>query len=244
VRGGPGPAPGAAPAADHRGATEVRTDAGAAAAPVARARPDAAPATPSAAAPASTARAPAVPAAAAADNPFDLEAAGLAALRALLDVPAAPRAASPAAKGPPAVPVALDLPGVRAWFAPLVSGGGLEVAERGRAPTLRLPAKAMFSSDGGTQVRTQGRELLRRVAGLLERWPESRLEIVGPMEPAAGAAAWSRSASRAVDVARVLSANGVAPARVTAVGVGASPAGEPAVEIVLLPPVAPAPGAR
>src|SRR5206468_370989 len=97
------------------------------------------------------------------------------------------------------------------------------------APTLRLPASTMFRPDGSTDVRSEGRELLRRVAGLLERWPESRLEIVGPAEPASGpsgVAAWSRSASRAVDVARVLAANGVSPGRITALVVGAASTGE------------------
>jgi flagellar motor protein MotB len=264
VRGGAAPAsaPGAAPPAAHAAAVEGRSDPGANVAPVAPApaaqRTIPASADASAGAPAPVAQAKAASpvaragtdaapakALAAAENPFDLEAAGQAALRALLDVPAAPRAPAPGAKEPPVATVPLDVAGVRASFAPLVSDGALEVAEHGRAPALRLPAKTMFSSDASTGVRTQGRELLRRVATLLERWPDSRLEIVGPMEPAAGATAWSRSAARAVEVARVLAASGVAPGRIATLVVGgASAPGEPAVEIVLLPATAPASGAR
>jgi chemotaxis protein MotB len=108
---------------------------------------------------------------------------------------------------------------------PLVNSGKMRVTQTARGVTLEINASALFD-EGDAALTPTAQETLRTVAGLLKDDPHG-IEVEGftdntPIGNPAFASNWELSAVRATTVVRLLAANGVAEARLAAVGRGAN----------------------
>lgn len=101
-----------------------------------------------------------------------------------------------------------------------LAGTGASVSRVENALLVTLPNGVTFDTDSA-EIRPRFRRPLRRVAGTLNAYPESYVDVVGHAD-ATGAASYNQALSerRARAVAQVLRRNGVAPARMVARGKG------------------------
>jgi len=108
---------------------------------------------------------------------------------------------------------------------PLVNSGKVRVTQTARGVTLEINASVLFD-EGDAGLTPAAQEILRTVAGLLKDDPHG-IEVEGftdntPIGNPAFASNWELSAVRATTVVRLFAANGVAEARLAAVGRGAN----------------------
>jgi chemotaxis protein MotB len=108
---------------------------------------------------------------------------------------------------------------------PLVDSGKMRVTQTARGVTLEINASVLFD-EGDAVLTATAQETLGTVAGLLKDDPHG-IEVEGftdntPIRNPAFASNWELSAVRATTVVRLFAANGVAEARLAAVGRGAN----------------------
>lgn len=110
-------------------------------------------------------------------------------------------------------------------MAPLVKEGKVKVTQSRRGVSIEINANVLFAP-GQAELETQSLAVLRAVAAQLKHEPFN-LEITGhtdniPISNSAFASNWELSAVRATSVVRLLAENGIAPARLSAIGREAS----------------------
>ena len=110
-------------------------------------------------------------------------------------------------------------------MAPLVKEGKVRVTQSRRGVSIEINANVLFAA-GRAELEARSLAVLRAVAEKLKNEPFD-LEITGhtdnvPISNSAFASNWELSAMRATSVVRLLAANGIAPARLSAVGREAS----------------------
>ncbi len=101
-----------------------------------------------------------------------------------------------------------------------VNNPNVTVVNTGKAIVVTMPQDLTFATDSAN-VRPDLQVSLANVAATLNRYPASRIDVVGHTDNT-GAAAYNQQLSeqRARAVSNVLTANGVAPARISAYGRG------------------------
>ena len=110
-------------------------------------------------------------------------------------------------------------------MAPLVKEGKVRVTQSRRGVSIEINANVLFA-EGQAALEPQSLTVLRAVARHLSREPFN-IEITGhtdtlPISNSAFASNWELSAMRATSVVRLLADNGIAPARLYAIGREAS----------------------
>ena len=110
-------------------------------------------------------------------------------------------------------------------MAPLVKEGKVKVTQSRRGVSIEINANVLFAP-GQAELEPQSLGVLRAVAGQLRREPFN-LEITGhtddvPIRNPVYPSNWELSAVRATSVVRLLAENGIAPARLFAIGREAS----------------------
>jgi chemotaxis protein MotB len=110
-------------------------------------------------------------------------------------------------------------------MAPLVKEGKVRVTQSRRGVSIEINANVLFAA-GQAELEPESLTVLRTVAEHLRREPFN-LEITGhtdvtPISNSAFASNWELSAVRATSVVRLLAENGIAPARLFAIGREAS----------------------
>ena len=143
---------------------------------------------------------------------------------------------------------------IEAAVAPLSSDGNVRVTRSARGVTVEIGAGALFSPAQAT-LRADARAALAELARAL-RTGDQPVEVEGhtddtPLRSAQFASNWELSAARASSVVRLLAENGVAPARMAAIGFGefrpvdssATPEGRARNRRVAVTVIAPEPGA-
>ena len=110
-------------------------------------------------------------------------------------------------------------------MAPLVKEGKVRVTQSRRGVSIEINANVLFAP-GRADLEPQSLAVLRAVAGKLKNEPFN-LEITGhtdnvPISNSIFASNWELSAVRATSVVRLLAENGIAPARLSAIGREAS----------------------
>ena len=110
-------------------------------------------------------------------------------------------------------------------MAPLVKEGKVRVTQSRRGVSIEINANVLFAA-GQAELEPQSLAVLRAVAQHLSKEPFN-LEITGhtdnvPISNSAFASNWELSAVRATSVVRLLAENGIAPARLFAIGREAS----------------------
>jgi chemotaxis protein MotB len=101
----------------------------------------------------------------------------------------------------------------------------IEVKQQGQRITVNLNNKILFAS-GSTALREDGRAALVKIAGVLSKVQDRRIDVEGHTDnvPITGElkkrfpSNWELSAARATNVVRYLEENGVNPRRMAAVG--------------------------
>ena len=101
-----------------------------------------------------------------------------------------------------------------------VTTPGVTVVKNGNAINVNLPESILFATDSAA-VSGQGSNDLYSIARNLNAYPNTRVEVIGHTDNT-GAAAYNQDLSerRARAVAGMLSAGGVSPSRIVAVGRG------------------------
>ncbi|QOY93604.1 flagellar motor protein MotD [Massilia sp. UMI-21] len=112
-----------------------------------------------------------------------------------------------------------------ATLMPLVKSGQVRVTQNARGIGIELNASVLFAQ-GEAVLEREAREVLGAVAGLLKS-DEYRIEVEGhtdtlPITNERFASNWELSAVRAASVVRLFIENGVADARLSAIGHGAT----------------------
>jgi chemotaxis protein MotB len=110
-------------------------------------------------------------------------------------------------------------------MAPLVKEGQVRVTQSRRGVSIEINANVLFAP-GRAELEPQSLAVLRAVAGTLKNEPFN-LEITGhtdvvPISNSSFPSNWELSAVRASSVVRLLADNGIAPARLYAIGREAS----------------------
>ena len=110
-------------------------------------------------------------------------------------------------------------------MAPLVKEGKVRVTQSRRGVSIEINANVLFAA-GQAELEPQSLTVLRAVAEHLSKEPFN-LEITGhtdnvPISNSSFASNWELSAVRATSVVRLLADNGIAPARLFAIGREAS----------------------
>ena len=110
-------------------------------------------------------------------------------------------------------------------MAPLVKEGKVRVTQSRRGVSIEINANVLFSP-GRAELEPQSLAVLRAVAERLKNEPFN-LEVTGhtdnvPISNSVFASNWELSAVRATSVVRLLADNGIAPARLSAIGREAS----------------------
>ena len=110
-------------------------------------------------------------------------------------------------------------------MAPLVKEGKVRVTQSSRGVSIEINANVLFAP-GRADLEPQSLAVLRAVAEKLKNEPFN-LEITGhtdnvPISNSIFASNWELSAVRATSVVRLLAENGIAPARLSAIGREAS----------------------
>ena len=112
-----------------------------------------------------------------------------------------------------------------ATLMPLVKSGQVRVTQNARGVSVELNASVLFDQ-GQAVLQLEAREVLGAVAGLLKNDPHA-IEVEGhtdnlPITNAQFASNWELSAVRAASVVRLFIEQGVADARLSAIGHGAT----------------------
>jgi chemotaxis protein MotB len=110
-------------------------------------------------------------------------------------------------------------------MAPLVKEGKVKVTQSRRGVSIEINANVLFAP-GRAELEPQSLAVLRAVAAQLKNEP-FKLEVTGhtdniPISNSVFASNWELSAVRATSVVRLLADNGIAPARLSAIGREAS----------------------
>jgi chemotaxis protein MotB len=110
-------------------------------------------------------------------------------------------------------------------MAPLVKEGKVRVTQSRRGVSIEINANVLFEP-GRAELEPRSLAVLRAVADKLKNEPFN-LEVTGhtdnvPISNSAFASNWELSAVRATSVVRLLADNGIAPARLSAIGREAS----------------------
>jgi chemotaxis protein MotB len=106
----------------------------------------------------------------------------------------------------------------------MVDAGELEIALRSGRMVLVLPTDVLFDS-GKAKVGSRGKEALAQVAGALGTFKDRRFQVSGhtdddPIRYSGFESNWELSTARALQVVKVLTENGMAPATLSAAGYG------------------------
>ncbi|MCC2957044.1 flagellar motor protein MotD [Massilia sp. IC2-477] len=114
---------------------------------------------------------------------------------------------------------------LNATLLPLVKSGQVRVTQNARGIGIELNASVLFAQ-GEATLQQDAREVLGQVAGLLKKDPH-RIEVEGhtdllPITNDKYASNWELSAVRAASVVRLFIENGIADARLSAIGHGAT----------------------
>ncbi len=109
-------------------------------------------------------------------------------------------------------------------FRAMVDAGQLKLATRNGRLVIQLPNDVLFDS-GQTAIKPAGREPLLQVAKVLATVPGRTFQVAGhtdnvPIQNARFPSNWELSAARAVEVVKLLVAQGVAPGELSAAGYG------------------------
>ena len=109
-------------------------------------------------------------------------------------------------------------------FRKLIDAGELKIVMRDGRMVLQLPTDVLFDS-GRVDVKPAGQQALVQVAGVLKTLGGRKLQVAGhtdnvPIQTARFPSNWELSTQRAIEVARVLIAQGVRPEVVSAAGYG------------------------
>lgn len=104
----------------------------------------------------------------------------------------------------------------------MIDAGSLRVAVRDGRVVLALPNDVLFDS-GRVQIKPAGRDALVEVAAALKPLGERHFQVAGhtdnvPIDNARFASNWELSTQRAVEVVRLMMAQGVAPEALSAAG--------------------------
>lgn len=106
----------------------------------------------------------------------------------------------------------------------MIDAGSLRVTVRDGRVVLVLPNDVLFDS-GRVQIKPVGRDALTEVAAALRPMTDRHFQVAGhtdnvPIDNARFASNWELSTQRAVEVVRLLIAQGVAPEALSAAGYG------------------------
>jgi chemotaxis protein MotB len=109
-------------------------------------------------------------------------------------------------------------------FKSMIDAGQLKLATRNGRLVIQLPNDVLFDS-GQTAIKPAGREALLQVAQVLATVPERTFQVAGhtdnvPIQNARFPSNWELSTARAVEVVKLLVAQGVAPGELSAAGYG------------------------
>lgn len=101
-----------------------------------------------------------------------------------------------------------------------LAGSGAQVTRQGDALVVNLPASVTFDTDSA-QIKPGSYMALDEVAGTLQRYPQSYVDVVGHTD-STGSDQYNQQLSerRAQSVANYLRTRGVTPARIAAYGMG------------------------
>jgi chemotaxis protein MotB len=107
-------------------------------------------------------------------------------------------------------------------LATMVDTDDLSVVLRDGRMVLQLPSDVIFAS-GQTEVQPRGRKTLKVVASVLKFVPNRHFQVAGhtddvPIDTERFASNWELSAARAVEVTRILIADGMKPSELSAAG--------------------------
>jgi len=114
--------------------------------------------------------------------------------------------------------------GLALKFRRMLDAGELEIALRSGRMVLSLPTDVLFDS-GKAKVGARGKETLAQVAGALATIKDRRFQISGhtdndPIRYSGFESNWELSTARALQVVKVLTESGMAPASLSAAGYG------------------------
>jgi chemotaxis protein MotB len=109
-------------------------------------------------------------------------------------------------------------------FKAMIDAGQLELATRNGRLVIQLPNDVLFDS-GQTAIKPAGRDALVQVAKVLATVPGRSFQVAGhtddvPIQNSRFSSNWELSTARALEVVKLLIAQGVAPAELSAAGYG------------------------
>lgn len=109
-------------------------------------------------------------------------------------------------------------------FKAMIDAGQLKLATRNGRLVIQLPNDVLFDS-GQTALKPTGRDALVQVAKVLATVPSRTFQVAGhtdnvPIQNARFPSNWELSTARAVEVVKLLVAQGVAPGELSAAGYG------------------------
>ena len=109
-------------------------------------------------------------------------------------------------------------------FKSMIDAGQLKLATRDGRLVIQLPNDVLFDS-GQTAIKPAGRDALLQVAKVLATVPGRTFQVAGhtdnvPIQNARFPSNWELSTARAVEVVKLLVAQGVAPGELSAAGYG------------------------
>ncbi|HEX8789878.1 MAG TPA: OmpA family protein [Polyangiaceae bacterium] len=109
-------------------------------------------------------------------------------------------------------------------FKSMIDAGQLKLATRNGRLVIQLPNDVLFDS-GQTAIKPAGRDALLQVAKVLSTVPGRTFQVAGhtdnvPIQNARFPSNWELSTARAVEVVKLLVAQGVAPGELSAAGYG------------------------
>jgi len=109
-------------------------------------------------------------------------------------------------------------------FKSMIDAGQLKLATRNGRLVIQLPNDVLFDS-GQTAIKPAGRDALVQVAKVLATVPARTFQVAGhtdnvPIQNARFPSNWELSTARAVEVVKLLVAQGIAPGELSAAGYG------------------------
>jgi chemotaxis protein MotB len=113
---------------------------------------------------------------------------------------------------------------VLAKFQKMIDAGQLRIALRNGRMVIQLSNDVLFDS-GKTELKPAGEQAINEVAAIFKTIPDRKFQVAGdtdnvPIHTARFASNWELSTARAVEVVRVLVAQGVRPEVLSAAGYG------------------------